>query len=211
MVSGCQTHAVCCLVMPAEYRQLVLDRRQLGKFNLENTGQSLMHHQLSRYMVKWAHWQCMTSISLKTVWQHAEYITVQHVATSGNTVQYVAVHQPYNDDDTASVLLFVCFDVYDDEYIYIHAYWQWELFQLANSATRASLVCECVSMGEWVWARSCLLPGVYCIQCCCLLFLNIVLSSEYSTVISGPLHCVYCCWRGLNLVHVLFFTFYEFR
>lgn len=86
MVSGCQTHAGCCLVMPAEYRQLVLGRCQLGKFNLQNTGQSLMRHQLSRRTVKWAHWQCMTSISLKTTWQQAGYSTVQHVANSRNTV-----------------------------------------------------------------------------------------------------------------------------
>lgn len=71
MLSGCQTHAGCCLVVPPEYWQLVLDRRQLQKFNLENTGQSLMRHQLSWYRVKWAHWQCTTSISLKTIWQRA--------------------------------------------------------------------------------------------------------------------------------------------
>lgn len=86
MLPGCQTHAGGCLVMPAEYRQLLLDRRQLGKFNLENTGQSLMRHQLSWYRVKWARWQRMTSISLKIVWQPAEYSTVLHAANSGNTV-----------------------------------------------------------------------------------------------------------------------------
>lgn len=86
MLYSCQTHAGCCLVMPAEYRQLVLDRRQHGKFNFENTGQSLMRHQLSRYRVKWAHWQCMTLISLKTTWQHAQYSTRQHVANTRHTV-----------------------------------------------------------------------------------------------------------------------------
>ncbi len=75
-----------CRLMPAEYRQLVLDRRQLRKFNLENTGQSLMRHQPSRYTVKWAHWPHMTSISLNTSWQPTEYSTVQHVANTGNTV-----------------------------------------------------------------------------------------------------------------------------
>lgn len=36
----------------AEYRQLVLAQRQHRKFNLENTGQSLIRHQLSQYRVK---------------------------------------------------------------------------------------------------------------------------------------------------------------
>lgn len=79
MLFGCQKHAGCCLVMPAEYRQLALDGRQLIKFNLENTGQSLMRHQLTWYRVKWAHWQRMTSISLKTTWQQGQYNTIQHV------------------------------------------------------------------------------------------------------------------------------------
>lgn len=82
----CQKHAGCCLVMPAEYRQLVLGNRQHGKFNLENTGQSLMCHQMSWYMLKWAHWQRLTSVSLSTTWQRAEYNTVQHVPSSGNCV-----------------------------------------------------------------------------------------------------------------------------
>lgn len=73
MLSICQTHAGCCLVMPAEYRQQLLDRLQRGKVNLENTGQSLMRHQLRPYRVKWAHWQCITLISLKTTWQGAQY------------------------------------------------------------------------------------------------------------------------------------------
>lgn len=124
MLTGCQTHAGCCLVMPAEYRQLVLDRRQPGKFNLENTGQSLMRHQLSMYRVKWAHWQCMTSISLKATWQRAQYNTVQHVANSGNTgcgctSLILWWHYIY-------LLLFVCF-LSINEYIYIYVYWQWKL------------------------------------------------------------------------------------
>lgn len=86
MLSSCQTHAGCCLVMPAEYRQRVLDRRQHRKFNLENTGHSLMRHQPSLYRLKWARWQCMTLILLKTTWQWAQHNTVQHVANTRNTV-----------------------------------------------------------------------------------------------------------------------------
>lgn len=86
MLSSCQTHAGCCLVMPAEYRQRVLDRRQHRKFNLENTGHSLMRHQPSLYRLKWAHWQCMTLISLKTTWQGAQHNAVQTVE-----IQYVGV------------------------------------------------------------------------------------------------------------------------
>lgn len=57
----------------------------LEKFNFENTGQSLMHHQRSQYRVKWAPWQSTTLISLKTAWQVEQYNTPQHVANSRNT------------------------------------------------------------------------------------------------------------------------------
>lgn len=78
------SNAGCCSLMPAENGQRLLDARQLRKFNLENTGQSLMRHPLSCYRVKWAHWQRMTSISLKTTWHAAQYNTMQHVADGGN-------------------------------------------------------------------------------------------------------------------------------
>lgn len=51
-LSAVRIHAGGRLVMPAEYRQLVLGSRQHGKFNLENTRRSLMCHQLSWYMLK---------------------------------------------------------------------------------------------------------------------------------------------------------------
>lgn len=76
MFSSCQTHAGCFFWgwmgvggMLAEYREQVLDWRQLRKFNLENSGQSLMRHQLIQYKVKWARWQHVTLISTKAVWQ----------------------------------------------------------------------------------------------------------------------------------------------
>lgn len=66
-----------------ECRPLVLGTRQHAEFNLENAGRSLMCYQASWYMLKWAHWRCLTSVSARTSWQWAQYNTVPHVASRG--------------------------------------------------------------------------------------------------------------------------------